>query len=304
MNEAQQALSDERAAFGQVFGESSETAQPTSTAAPEAAAEDPGQAGPQAAAEPAKAEDGTEAQPETAPAAQAAEVDEDPVLLDGLKRSELRRLLGNAADVESLKRQLDKAHGNIGELNRKFQQSQAAPAAAPAAPAAPELSPELKQFEQDFPEVAQYVRALGGGQQAQAVPAQPAQTAQEALQPEAGQAPGQEQPQAGESIDFELVLLDRMHKGWREKVQSPDFALFLAADGGQARTAFDAAQSADEMLAVVQNFDQWGTARVAATDKHAKGQQRLLRATTPTGNAPKPQAAMTEQEAFLAALNS
>ena len=40
--------------------------------------------------------------------------DEDPVHLDGLKRSELRRLLGNAADVETLKRQIDKAHGHIG----------------------------------------------------------------------------------------------------------------------------------------------------------------------------------------------
>ena len=34
------------------------------------------------------------------------------MLLDGLTRSELRRLLGNAADVDSLRRQLDKAHGH------------------------------------------------------------------------------------------------------------------------------------------------------------------------------------------------
>ena len=79
-------------------------------------------------------------------------------MLDGLKRSELRRLLGNAADVETLKRQIDKAHGHIGELNRRFQQTQAA---APRAAAAQELPPDLQQFEADYPEVAQYVRALG-----------------------------------------------------------------------------------------------------------------------------------------------
>ena len=70
--------------------------------------------------------------------------DEDPVLLDGLKRSELRRLLGNAADVETLKRQIDKAHGHIGELNRRFQQTQAAAPRAAAAQSCRPICSSLK----------------------------------------------------------------------------------------------------------------------------------------------------------------
>lgn len=222
--------------------------------------------------------------------------EDDPVVFDGFKRSELRRLLGNAAEVESLKRQLDKAHGNIGELNRRFQQAaQPAPAAAPAQ--VPELPPELKRIEEDYPDVAAYVRAMLP-QQKQHHDAPPTD-AQSAVATEQAQA-----VQAGpDSMALEMAVLDRMHKGWREKINSQDFTLWLTAQGAQAQTAFDAAQTADDMASVIGQFDQWATARTAAADKAAKGQQRLKAAVTPTGNAPRPQAEPTEQEAFEAAFN-
>ena len=154
--------------------------------------------------------------------------DEDPVLLDGLKRSELRRLLGNAADVETLKRQIDKAHGHIGELNRRFQQTQAA---APRAAAAQELPPDLQQFEADYPEVAQYVRALGitPQQRQEAPPADVQQSAYVDAQP----------AQAGpDPLAIEMVVMDRMHKGWREKLATQEFSMWLASQGDQVRQAW------------------------------------------------------------------
>lgn len=221
--------------------------------------------------------------------------DEDPVLLDGLKRSELRRLLGNAADVETLKRQIDKAHGHIGELNRRFQQAQAA---APRAAAAQELPPDLQQFEADYPEVAQYVRALGitpQQRQEEAPPADVQQTAQAGAHP----------AQAGyDPLAIEMAVMDRMHKGWREKLATSDFSTWLASQGEQVRQEYDTAQTADAMASVLGKFDHWASARTAAADKAAKGQQRLQRSMTPSGNAPRPQGAPTELEAFEAALKS
>lgn len=253
------------------------------------------------APEPAEAPEG---EPAAAPAPEGqapkeqGEAEEDPVVFDGFRRSEVRRLLGNAAEVESLKRQLDKAHGNIGELNRRFQQAaQPVPAATPAQ--VPELPPELKQFEADFPEAAQYVRALVSTPKQERQEAPPAEVQQPA-------AAGEAQPaQAGpDPMALELAVMDRMHKGWREKVNSQDFNLWLTAQGEQAQSAFDAAQTADDMAGVIGQFDQWATARTAAADKAAKGQQRLKAAVTPTGNAPRPQAAPTEQEAFVAGFKS
>lgn len=302
------AQQQEQAAFERSFAETAGIELPAPTAAsPDAAAgaePEPAAAAESAAPEsvetPQGADDAaaaTEAQeaPTEPPAAE-----DDPVLLDGLKRSELRRLLGNAAEVESLKRQLDKAHGNIGELNRRFQQAaQPAPAATPARATAPELPPELKQFEQDYPEVAQYVRAMGAAPQPFRQDAPPA----DVLQPVAtGGAPA---AQAGlDPMVLEMAVLDRVHTGWREKIGSQDFGLWLASQGEQTQTAFHSADTADAMVKVIGQYDEWATARSAAADKAAKGQQRLKAAVTPAGNAPRPQSAPTEQEAMEAAFKA
>lgn len=235
-----------------------------------------------------------EAEPENK--GEAKTEDEDPVLLDGLKRSELRRLLGNAADVETLKRQIDKAHGHIGELNRRLQQTQAP--AASRDPAAQELPPELKQLEADYPEVVQLVRALVPSQQQRQEEAPPADVQQPA---QADAQPAQAGP---DPLAIEMAVMDRMHKGWREKLATPDFSTWLASQGEQVRQEYDTAQTADAMASVLGKFDQWASARTAAADKVAKGQQRLQRSMTPSGNAPRPQGAPTEMEAFEAALKA
>lgn len=291
----------EQAAFEQAFA-ADEGEAPISTAAPqEAVAETPAEPQPsetQAQEAPTPEEPAEpEAKPEGEPSPESDPAqDDDPVILDGLKRSELHRLLANAADVENLKRQLDKAHGNIGELNRKLQQvSQPAPAAAPAQ--APELPPELKRFEEEYPEVAQYVKALGLMQQpktsetpaepAQPAPAEPAQT-QSVVDP----------------MDLELLVMDRMHEGWREKIGSAEFQTWRAAQPLAVQTDIDRANTAAELSGVLRKFEDWATARSAAAEKVARGQQRLQKAVTPTGAAQRPQEALTEEEAFAAALKS
>lgn len=294
----------EQQAFERAFAEASGTEPPISTAQP--AAEVVTEPEPELSKVPGVPEPFAE-EPENPESAAPKEEhpaqpkanpeDEDPVLLDGLKRSELHRLFGNAADVDSLKKQLDKAHGNIGELNRKLQQiQQPAPVASPSPAMAPELSPELRQIEQDYPEVAQLVRALVPQHAVQAAPSPQPEQAQSAPMEAPVQVAGSK-----DSAEFEVALLDRMHKGWRDKVGSQDFNVWIAAQGEKVKSQLDAAATADEVVAVIGHFDQWAAARTAAAEKSAKGQHRLKQATTPGGNSPKPQAAPTEQEAMEAA---
>lgn len=283
-----EARAQEEADFHRAFAETSGTEPPASTAAPVGAAAEQG-------GKEAVTQEASEQQQEEATAE-----DDDPVEFAGFKRSELRRLLGNAAEVDTLKRQLDKAHGSIGDLLRKSQQPVPAAPAAPAPAAAPELPPQLKQFEQDYPDVAEYARALIGLHNQQ--PRQEAPPA-EAQQPVAtGDAP---QEQAGpDPMALEMAVLDRMHTGWREKISSQEFNLWLNAQGEQVQQEFAEAATADGMGSLLGKYEAWTTARATAADKAAKGQARLKAAVTPSGNAPRPQAAPTEEEEFLAAFQA
>lgn len=258
----------------------------------EPVAEQPEQPEAQAQA-PAAPSDGN--QPEQQP-----QTEDDPEVFEGFKRSEMKRLMESASKVETLEQQLRRANGKIGELNSRLQSAPlAAPAAAqPQAQQPAQLPEHLKQFEQDYPDVFRNVQALIQMQQPQPQAAPPA-APQEPVA--AGIAGAQAEP---DPLAIELAVMDRMHQGWREKVQSPAFGSWLAAQGDEVRQAYHDAQTATELAGVVGRFDQWSTARQEQADKAAKGQQRLQRAVTPNGAAPRPQAAMTEEEAFRAALRS
>ena len=241
------------------------------------------------------ADDGAQAQDGQG---QSNDLEDDPVVLDGFKRSEVKRLLEQASKVTDLEQQLRKAHGKIGELNTRIQPKAPAQPAAPAHTAAPEFPQELKQFEQDFPEFATYAKALLQAQQpaAQAAPpAQEEQTVATAASPASAEL---------DPVVIELAVMDRMHSGWREKVAGQDFSLWLAAQGQEVQSAFAAADTAQAMAAVIGQFDQWEAAKAAQAQKHAKGKQRLAAAVTPQGNAPQPQAALTEDQAFEMGFNA
>ena len=241
------------------------------------------------------ADDGAQAQDGQG---QSNDLEDDPVVLDGFKRSEVKRLLEQASKVTDLEQQLRKAHGKIGELNTRIQPKAPAQPAAPAHTAAPELPQELKQFEQDFPEFATYAKALLQAQQPAAQAAPPAQEEQTvATAANHGQA-------ELDPVVIELAVMDRMHSGWREKVAGQEFSLWLAAQGQEVQSAFAAADTAQAMAAVIGQFDQWEAAKAAQAQKHAKGKQRLAAAVTPQGNAPQPQAALTEDQAFEMGFNA
>jgi hypothetical protein len=303
MNVREQEQAEEQAAFEQAFASVSGIPASPTVASNDAAAGDAGGTGtaPEGNGEtPANAPETSGAAPGATEASgeQAGEkpadspaAEEDPVLLDGLKRSELRRLLSNAADVDSLRKQLDKAHGSIGDLNRRLQQ--AVPVATPAPQQVRQLPPELQQFEQDYPEFAAYVKALGITPQSTQEAAPPAEQAHT-------EATGAQVPvQAGQDAwAVELAVMDRVHKGWREKVVTPDFKLWLARQPDDVRDTYENTMSADELGGIVSKYD---TESAARETRQTQGRNRLERALTPSGNAPRPQAAPTEDEAMRAA---
>lgn len=221
--------------------------------------------------------------------------EDDPEVFDGFKRSELKRLLSSASEVEGLKHQLRKAHGAIGELKSHIK-----PPAAQAQVSAPvqslELSAEQKQFEHDYPDVAAYIKAFG----ASPLPIAPvAPSAVEQLPVATGNAPVQTEP---DPFAVEEAAMDLVHEGWRDTIKSQPFGLWLATQGDEVKQTYATAQTAKELGSVLGSYSQWSAGRQAAADKAAKGQQRLQRAVTPSGSAQRPQAALTEKEAFEAAL--
>ncbi|MDR3015197.1 MAG: hypothetical protein LBV56_07130 [Delftia acidovorans] len=309
----QQEQAQERAAFEQAFASVTGTEPPPAPAAAssdvsaeagaapapapaEAPAPAPAAAAPQASDAP---QDGSDAPP--APEGQQAQpvqaaVDDDPVVFEGYKQSELKRLLGSAAKVETLEQQLRKANGKIGELNSRIQAPAPAPTPTPAP--APELPPELKQLEQDYPDVVQLVRHMVAGQQ----PRQEAPPA-EVQQPVATGGAHAAQAELDPMV-VEMAVLDRTNAGWREKIDSQEFNLWLTSQGEQVQREFAEVATAEGMGSLLGKYDAWTTARATAADKAAKGQARLKAAVTPTGNAQRPQTAPTEQEAFIAGFKS
>lgn len=296
----------ENAAFEQGFAHASGQPSPTPAApaadAVEAVAQDGAAPAADHTEEGVKQPEASNHQPEGAQVPEGQEggndLEDDPVVLDGFKRSEVKRLLEQASKVTDLEQQLRKAHGKIGELNTRIQPKAPAQPAAPAHTAAPEFPQELKQFEQDFPEFATYAKALLQAQQPAAQVAPPAQEEQTvATAANHGQA-------ELDPVVIELAVMDRMHSGWREKVAGQEFSLWLAAQGQEVQSAFAAADTAQAMAAVIGQFDQWEAAKAAQAQKHAKGKQRLAAAVTPQGNAPQPQAALTEDQAFEMGFNA
>lgn len=293
----------EQTAFEQAFAQTSGQPAPVAPAA-EVVTDPQVQAVPdaQATAAPTEVSQQTEAANTDGVAAPGGEgatvVEDDPVVLDGFKRSEVKRLLVEATKVQDLAQQLRKAQGKIGELNGKLQSAPAPLQTAAPTQHAPELPAEHKQFEQDFPDIAGYAKALIQLQQPVPQTAPPVQEQQTVATDAA--------PVKAEldSVDIELAVMDRMHKGWREKVQGPDFNLWLTAQGAAVQEAFGMADTAEGLAGVIGQFDQWTAAKAAQAQKAHKGQQRLAAAVTPQGNAPKPQAALTEEQAFEAGFNS
>jgi hypothetical protein len=233
----------------------------------------------------AQAADNVEPQQEE-PAAEAEQPQSEPQRIAGFTEEELRNLLQRAAKVDELEAGLRKAHGKIGELNGKLQEVSKAPAKQPE----PEM--DLSHVEEDYPDIAAWVRSQLGQKGEQVEPEQEVQQ----------QAPQQVQQQSGMSPEMiELALMDRLHKGWREKVQSNEFALWLAASGDELVSKYQTAATADELGDIIKSYDAWNQSK---GQRRTSASQRLEQAMTPNGSPGKPKVAPSPEDAFVSGFKS
>lgn len=229
-----------------------------------------------------------EQKPEQAekPAESAEEPKEEPQRFAGFTEDELKNLLARAAKVDELEAGLRKAHGKIGELNGRLQEVVKAPAPAQQ-PKSEQV--DLSHVEEDYPDIAAWVREQVGQKE----------PVKEEVQPQAQQPEPQQQGASAELI--QLALMDHLHKGWREKVQSQEFALWLAASGDDVRGAYQSAATAEALGGVVSSYDAW---QAKKGQRSQSGNQRLEQAMTPQGSAGKPKTAPTPEDAFQAGFKS
>lgn len=68
--------------------------------------------------------------------------------------------------------------------------------------------------------------------------------------------------QRNASINEQVVMMDRIHPGWREKMQSQGFQGWLQLQGDGTKNAFATADSAKQLDILLRHYDQWAIAQL------------------------------------------
>lgn len=252
------------------------------------------QRSPEVEEKPAAVEDQPEKQeePEQTEAQQEADAEERPVLA-GLTESQIKALLERSAKVDAIEEQLRKAHGAIGELKGRIKEfSTSAPTHAEKAAPAPQKieDPTIAQYAEDFPEFVALADARAR------------QIAAELMQQQSASQP---QQQAADPVEFnrniQLALMDTLHDGWRDTVQSQDFALWIATQPDDVRQKYEPTESARELGGILSGFDAW---KKSAANRGAKSKERLEQALTPDGAPSRVRHAPSAEDDFVAGFNA
>ena len=245
--------------------------------------------------EPVSPEPKKEAKPESQSVAEESqevkkqEPEQELPVIAGLTESEIKNLFARVSKLDELEAQVRKANGKIGELNGKLQEFSTKPQAQPtqSAPAAKFDDESLSQWANDYPELVAIAekRAL--------------EIAEEKFK--AIQVPD---PQAIKSEIYretQLELMDTLHEGWREKIASEDFNLWINAQPDNVRQVFQTTERAKDLSGILTGFENW---KKNAVDRGAKNKQRLEAALTPDGAPSRGPKAPSDEDEFIAGFRS
>lgn len=229
----------------------------------------------------------TPAQEEAAKDEAKAEVDEPTFF--GMSESQIKSLLERSAQVDEIKDQLRKAHGKIGELNSTVQNlSSQRQQPTQQAPATSLDEGEMSQWEQDFPELAQLAEA---------------KARKIATEMMSGQVNSQSQSISRDEIvrEANLAIMDANYDGWRDTINTQDFALWIATQPADVQEQFNNTVSAKVLGGVLSSFDNW---KNKVADRGNKSKARLEQALIPSGNAAKVSHAPSAHDEFVAGFNA
>ena len=245
--------------------------------------------------EPVSPEPKKEAEPESKSVAEESrevekqEPEQELPVIAGLTESEIKNLFARVSKLDELEAQVRKANGKIGELNGKLQEFSSKPQSQPtqSAPAAKFDDESLSQWANDYPELVAIAekRAL--------------EIAEEKFK--AIQVPD---PQAIKSEIYretQLELMDTLHEGWREKIASEDFNLWINAQPDNVRQVFQTTERAKDLSGILTGFEGW---KKNAVDRGAKNKQRLEAALTPDGAPSRGPKAPSDEDEFIAGFRS
>lgn len=203
----------------------------------------------------------------------------------GLKESEVKALLAKAAEVDTLKDQMQKLHdrtaGKIGSLSQALKDLQNRPTAKATKVAAD----QLKSLSKDFPELASRLAEdlstleLGGGAAAALV------------DPEAIAAMV-ETKLADIQFKADVKRLDTTHPDRQQVVASDAYKTWFALQPSEAQNMIRTSRSADFAISAFNAFKQWrdrdtevATQQEDAAKAAKQRDKRLADAMTPTGTA-------------------
>lgn len=236
--------------------------------------------------EPEQKEPEAAKEPEQAPEPEA----EQPVFA-GLTESQIKSLLERSARVDAIEDQLRKAHGKIGELNGTLQELKSHKGQpTQSAPAAPVDDEELAAVVRDYPEFAKLAEDRARRIVAEAMAGNT---------PQQGPSPDDLRAEAGR--DMQMLMMDTLHDGWRDTVQSQDFALWIATQPQDIQQRYATTESAKELAGVIGAFTK---SRETQTDARARNKQRLEAALTPSGTPAKVTHAPSADDEFAAGFYS
>lgn len=222
---------------------------------------------------------------------QQAEEDATPVIA-GFSEAEIKRLLERAAKLDDLEQQVRKTNGKLGELNGKLQEyeSKRTQPTQPA-PAGNFDSPELEQWAKDYPELVAIAEAKANA------------IAEAKLNEKLSgfQAPDTQAIKREIYRETQLELMDTLHEGWRDTVNSQDFNLWIAAQPDDMQALFATTERANDLSKVLKGFEAW---KKGTSTRSAKSKQRLEAALTPDGTSGRSTQAPSAEDEFVAGFRS
>lgn len=212
------------------------------------------------------------------------------ISIAGFSEDEIKRLLERAARFDELETQVRKANGKIGELNGKLQEYESKRTQQPtqSAPAAAAIdNPELQRWADDYPELVQLAES-----RANAIAEAKLAEKLQGLQVPDTAAIKQEIYR-----ETQLELMDTLHEGWRDTLNSQEFGLWIAAQPEETQQLYSTTERANDLSKVLKGFDAW---KKGVVDRGAKSKQRLEAALTPDGAPSRATQAPSAEDEFVA----
>ena len=98
-----------------------------------------------------------------------------------------------------------------------------------------------------------------------------------------------------------LAIMDANYDGWRDTINTQDFALWIATQPADVQEQFNNTVSAKVLGGVLSSFDNW---KNKVADRGNKSKARLEQALIPSGNAAKVSHAPSAHDEFVAGFNA